>query len=190
MTPGHFGLAAGAKKWAPQLPLWALFVSTYLLDIMFLLFWILGLEGLSPLDPGHPNAYGGVLIHADYTHSLLGAGLIAALAGRLAARRWGARSGFMLAGVTFSHWILDLIVHRPDLPVLPGNFGNLPQLGFGLWEYPLVSASIELVLVIGGAILYLQSSIRRAASKRRAVAASLVTGSLLVLLFITNTLGV
>lgn len=191
MTPGHFGLAAGAKKWAPQLPLWTLFLSTYLLDVIFLFLWIGGIEGLAPLDPAHPNAYGGVLIHADYTHSLFGALLISAIAGWIGSRFWGKQGGMAVAAVTFSHWILDLLVHRADLPILPGNIGQLPLLGFGLWEYPIVSAMIELALVLGGAYLYHRSAMQTIGSdqRRRAWTASLVTGALLLSLFAASVSG-
>lgn len=191
MTPGHFGLAAGVKKWTPTVPLWALFVSTYLLDILFVVLLAFGVEGLTPIDPAHPNAYGGVLIHANYTHSLLGAMVIAAIAGWLASRRWGQRGGIAIGAVAFSHWLLDLLVHRADLPILPGNLGNLPLLGLGWWDAPAISAFIELVLVLGGAYLYYRSAMQLANGNRRGkvLSASIVTAVLLLLLFITNTLG-
>jgi membrane-bound metal-dependent hydrolase YbcI (DUF457 family) len=197
MTPGHFGLAAGVKAWNPRLPLWALFLSTYLLDIIFVILLPFGIEGLTPIDPARPNAYGGSLIHAEYTHSLVGALLIAAVAGWLASRRWGKRGGMGIAAVVFSHWILDLLVHRPDLPILPANLGDLPLLGFGLWQVPVVSAIIELALVIGGAYLYFRSAQRLPKSphmeagnqRRRVLAASGVTATLLVLLLLTTLLG-
>ena len=53
-----------------------------------------------------------------------------------------------------SHWVLDLLVHRADMPILPGNLGKLPDLGFGLWNDPRVAACVELSLVVTGAILY------------------------------------
>jgi hypothetical protein len=68
----------------------------------------------------------------------------------------------VLGLVAFSHWILDLVVHRGDLPILIGNVGNLPTLGFGLWRYPTVSALVELVLVLGGSWLYWQAARRTA----------------------------
>jgi membrane-bound metal-dependent hydrolase YbcI (DUF457 family) len=177
MTSGHFGLAAGVKKFAPLVPLWALFLSAYLLDVAFLVLWIFGAEDLTPIDPSHPNAYGGILIHADYTHSLVGAFLIALVAGWLASLRWGKRGGMAIAAVAFSHWILDLIVHRPDL-----------LLGFGLWNKPVTSAIIELILVLGGIYFYSRAtnSVKR---DRRVMAANTVTGILLILLFVTNILG-
>src|SRR5215208_5913963 len=158
MIAGHYGLAAGVKSYAPRLPLWALTLSTFLLDVVFIFLNVAGLEYITPADPTRGNGYGNALIHAYYTHSLVGALLIAAVAGALAGSRWGRRGGITIAAMVFSHWILDLLVHRPDLPFLPGNGGNLPLLGFGLWQLPLVSALAELALVLAGAYLYYRSA--------------------------------
>ena len=101
----------------------------------------------------------------------------------------------MIAGVVFSHWILDLIVHRPDLPILPGNFGNLPLLGFGLWQYPTVSAIVELTLVIGGIWFYYQAAMEATKAsanqeqRRRAMTSTIGVGVLLLLLLAANVLG-
>jgi hypothetical protein len=82
--------------------------------------------------------------------------LIALIAGLLASWAWGRRAGVVIGTVVISHWFLDLLVHRPDLPILPGNAGNLPLLGFGLWQLPVLSAIIELLLALAGAYLYFQ----------------------------------
>jgi hypothetical protein len=197
MIAGHYGLAAGVKAWAPRLPLWALMLSTFLLDVVFIFLNIAGIEYLAPVDPARANSYGGVLIHAYYTHSLIGALLIAAVAGWIASRRWGQQSGLVIAAVVFSHWILDLVVHRPDLPILPGNAGNLPLLGFGLWQIPPISALAELVLVLAGGYLYYRSATRlpiapntnSASQRRRVLTASGVTAALLLLLLASDFLG-
>jgi len=196
MIAGHYGLAAGAKFWAPRLPLWALMLSTFLLDVVFIFLNVAGLEYITPADPAHPSGYGSALIHAYYTHSLLGALLIAALAGWLAARRWGRRGGIVIATIVFSHWVLDLVVHRPDLPLLPGNAGDLPLLGFGLWQVPVASALIELALVLGGAYLYYRATTSLpgaqdagSSQRRRALTASGVTAALLLLLLASDFLG-
>ena len=154
MVAGHFGLAAGVKSWAPSAPLWALMVATQWLDIFFVPLFLLGIETIDPVDPAHPNAYGASIIHANYTHSLVGALGLAAVFGAVSARAWGRRVGVVLGAVVFSHWILDLVVHRGDLPVLPGDVGGLPRFGFGLWQFPAVAAGLELALVIGGGYLY------------------------------------
>lgn len=196
MVAGHFGLAAGIKKIAPRLPLWSLLLATFFLDVVFIFFAAGGLEKINPVDPANPNAYGGSLIQAYYTHSLVGALLISAIAGWFAGWRWGKRGGYVIAGVVFSHWILDLIVHRPDLPILPGNFGNLPLLGFGLWQYPIVSAIVELALVIGGTWFYYRAAKQAADASqnqkeqgRRALTSTIGVAALLLLLLASNVLG-
>jgi len=195
MVAGHFGLAAGIKKIAPGLPLWSLLLASFFLDVVFIFFAAGGLEKIIPVDQANPNAYGGSLIHAYYTHSLVGALLISAIAGLFAGWRWGKRGGYVIAGVVFSHWILDLIVHRPDLPILPGNLGNLPLLGFGLWQYPAISAILELILVIGGTWFYYRAAMQAAEAsanqeqRRRAMTSTIGVAVLLVLLLAANVLG-
>lgn len=196
MVAGHFGLAAGVKKIAPRLPLWSLLVATFFLDIIFVFFSAGGLEKINPVDPSNPNLYGGSLIHAFYTHSLVGALLLSLLAGLLAGWKWGQRGGIVIGAVVFSHWILDLLVHRPDLPILPGNLGNLPLLGLGLWQYPAVSAIIELVLVAGGAWFYYRTAMQTALAsanqpgqRRRAITSTIGVTVLLLLLLASNVLG-
>lgn len=193
MVAGHFGLAAGIKKIAPRLPLWSLLLATFFLDVVFVFFAAGGLEKINPVDSANPNAYGGSLIHAYYTHSLVGALLISAVAGLFAGWRWGKRGGYVIAGVVFSHWILDLIVHRPDLPILPGNFGNLPLLGFGLWQYPIASAIVELVLLVGGTWYYYQATMQAVGTDkgqhRRAMTSTIGVGLLLLVLLTSNVLG-
>lgn len=197
MTAGHFGLAAGVKAGAPRLPLWALMVATYLLDIVFIILLAAGgIENFAPIDPAHPS-YGAVIIHAYYTHSLVGSLLISAIAGLIARRFWGQRNGLVIGAVVFSHWVLDLLVHRPDLPILPNNLGNLPLLGFGLWQVPVVSFLVELVLVLGGAYFYYRSASRLPtpagatpnSHRQRVLTASVVTTVMLLLLLATDVLG-
>lgn len=154
MTAGHFALALGVKSSTPKAPLWALMLGSYLLDVVFIGFAGTGIEGFTNVRPG----YGGALISAYYDHSFVGAMLIALLAGSVAWRVWGKHVGLVIGGVVLSHWFLDLVVHRPDLPILPGNIGGLPLLGFGLWEHPLVSAALEVLIVVIGIGLYARAS--------------------------------
>ncbi len=72
MIAGHFGLAAGVKGRAPRVPLWVLMLSTFLLDVLFLFFSAAGRESIGVADPTQGAGYGSGLIHADYTHSLVG----------------------------------------------------------------------------------------------------------------------
>jgi len=195
MVAGHFGLAAGIKKIAPRLPLWALLLASFFLDVVFIFFAAGGVEKIIPVDPANPNAYGGSLIQAYYTHSLVGALIISAISGLFAGWRWGRQGGYVIAGVVFSHWLLDLLVHRPDLPIFPGNIGNLPLLGFGLWQYPAISAIMELILVIGGTWFYYRAAMQAAQEspnseqRRRAMTSTVGVAVLLVLLLVSNVLG-
>jgi hypothetical protein len=166
MLAGHFGLAALVKAQEPQLPLWSLMLSTQLLDVLFVPALLLGYESLENV-PGTNGGYGQFIIHADYTHSLVGALVISLVAMLVAMVPWGRRNGLIIGAVVFSHWILDLLVHRPDMPLLPGNAGNLPLLGLGLWQIPLLTALIELALVLVGAFLYYHAAMRSAIRAER-----------------------
>src|SRR5579864_5916085 len=89
VVPGHFGLAAGVKSQVPAAPLWALMLATHWLDVIFVPLFLLGIETITPINPANPNAYGGGVIHAIYTHSLVGALVLSGIAGGLAWLRWG-----------------------------------------------------------------------------------------------------
>ena len=152
MIAGHFGFAAGVKGRERQVPLWSLMLATAWLDVVFIPLFLSGIETIEKA-PDATGPYGAGIIHANYTHSLVGAVLLSVLFGAAFGWRWGQRTGVILGLVAFSHWVLDLVVHRADLPLLPGNVGGI-VFGFGLWRYPAMSAAIELGLVLAGAWLY------------------------------------
>ena len=162
MVAGHFGLAAAVKAKEPQVPLWSLMLATAWLDVLFVPLYIAGIERIEPAPGTGGTGYGEGVIYADYTHSLVGALALGLLFGLIAAVPWGRRTGVVLGAVVFSHWVLDLLVHRGDMPILPGNLGDLPRLGFGLWQIPLATAAAELALVAIGAVLYGRAAARRA----------------------------
>jgi hypothetical protein len=88
--------------------------------------------------------------------------------------------------------------HRADLPILPGNLGSLPLLGFGLWAFPVVSIVMESILIVAGGALYFSSALSRAkeggtqqAGRRTwAIIAGVVMCSLLVLSLVTDVTGI
>ena len=91
-----------------------------------------------------------------------------------------------------SHWVLDLIVHRPDMPVLPGNMGDLPRLGFGLWTEPMIAAAVELALVVLGALMYWRAAKQVSLAGGRsgtwpAVSAGLAAASGILVLYLDYT---
>jgi membrane-bound metal-dependent hydrolase YbcI (DUF457 family) len=153
MIAGHFGFAAMVKSRERRTPLWALMLATVWLDILFVPLFLTHIETMD-FVPGTHGGYGNGIIHANYTHSLLGALVLSAILGAAFLWRWNRRSCVVIALVAFSHWVLDLFAHRADMPVLPGNAGHLVLFGFGLWRYPLVVAALECALVIAGAWLY------------------------------------
>jgi hypothetical protein len=153
MIAGHFGFAAIVKSRETKVPLWSLMLATVWLDIVFVPLLVMKIETLNPI-PGATGSYGGNIIYADYTHSLLGALVLSAVFALFFGPRWGKRCALVLGFVSFSHWLLDLIVHRGDMPFLPANLGQLPRLGFGLWQFKTASVLVELLLVILGAWCY------------------------------------
>ena len=171
MIAGHFGFAAAVKGRERATPLWALMLATVWLDIIFVPLLLMKIETLKPV-PGVHQSYGGNFIYADYTHSLVGAIGLSLVLGGMGWIVWGRRSAIVLTLVSFSHWLLDLLVHRGDLPILPGNAGNLPRVGFGLWAEPGIAATVELLLVLAGAALYWQAAyaVSRNAGRRTVLA--------------------
>jgi len=163
MIAGHFGFAAAVKSRERQVPLWSLMLATVWLDIVFTPLFLAHIETITAA-PGTTRGYGSAIIHADYTHALLGTIVLAATFGLVAGWRWSSRTGIVLALVVFSHWVLDLIVHRPDLPLLPGNAGNFPRFGLGLWRHPVAAMLIEVAIVVAGAILYWRAARETASS--------------------------
>ncbi|HUP27925.1 MAG TPA: permease [Chloroflexia bacterium] len=198
MLAGHFGLAAIVKSRQPQVPLWALMLSTQLLDVIFVVLYLMGIERLDPIQ-GTTGGYGNFFITADYTHSLVGALGISLVAALMAMIPWGRRSGAIIGVMVFSHWLLDLLVHRADMPILPGNSGGLPRLGLGLWQLPWVSAAMELVLLVIGAFLYYHAAMRTAIKAERLEAkaggtprsfrSQAIVASVALFLFLVGTLA-
>jgi hypothetical protein len=189
LVAGHFGFAAMVKSRERLVPLWALMLATQWLDVIFVPLFAVGVERLEPV-PGTMGGYGNAIIHADYTHSLVGAALIAVLTAVVCAAIWNRRIGAVLGAVVFSHWILDLVVHRADMPLLPGGGGGFPRLGFGLWRVPAASAAVELALVLAGAYVYFlaASDAERSAGGTTRKQASLAAAVVLVCGLVTLTL--
>jgi hypothetical protein len=194
MIAGHFGFAAAVKSREQQAPLWALMLATVWLDVVFVPLLLTGVETVAPVE-GQSAGYGHLIVHADYTHSLVGAVLLSLVFGVVSARFWGRRVGIVLGLVAFSHWILDLVVHRFDMPILPDDWGGLPRLGLGLWQWPWASAGIELALVLIGAWLYFRAADAlpgdaRVQSRARLAAGLVLIGGIATLaLDVTGVLG-
>ena len=149
MFLGHFAMGIATKSVAPKMPAWALFLAPQAMDLLFLPLVAVGLESFEP------GPYGQDHIEAFYTHSLVGALLISAAMFWIGKKVWQTDfNAWLLAGLSFSHWPVDLLVHHRDMPFLPGNLGGLPLLGFGLWDYAYVIFGLEVILALVGIGIY------------------------------------
>lgn len=153
MFVGHYGVSFAARRVAPTIPLWALFIAVQLLDVLWAPFILLGIEKIR-IVPGITASNPLDLYYVPYTHSLPAALLWSAgalLLYRLFARRGLAgKAAFVVALAVFSHWILDFLVHRPDLPL----YDNTAKVGLGLWNVPAVAFALEAAMLFGGMWLY------------------------------------
>src|SRR5438309_5452502 len=163
MFVGHYGVSFAAKRGDRTIPLWVLFVAVQLLDVFWSLFVFLGIEKVR-IVPGITASNALDLYYMPYTHSLLGVRCWSALAYvvcQMTPSLRGRRTGLIVAGAVFSHWILDLIVHRPDLAL----YDSVGKMGFGLWNYRGAAFALEMAVLFGGAaMLY-----RAAAHKSRLI---------------------
>lgn len=153
MFIGHWSaafVAAAAHKRAPKLG--TLFVAAQLVDWGFFALATVGVEKMRVV-PGATAMNPLDLYHMPYTHSLFGTALWAlTFALGLLVWRRDAVTAVLGGAVVLSHWLLDLLVHRPDLTLA----GHAPRLGLGLWNYPAIAISLELVLTLGAFVLYVR----------------------------------
>ena len=157
MFIGHYGISFAAGRVDRSIPLWALFLAVQLLDIFWAPFVLLGIEKVR-IVPGITASNPFDLYYMPYTHSLLAALLWSAgalVAWRLLApRRAGARAAVVVGLAVLSHWVLDFLVHRPDLPL----YDDAAKVGLGLWNLPVLAFALEAALLFGGVWLYSRAS--------------------------------
>ena len=156
MGPGHFGIGLAVKPLVPEAPLWTLLIASEALDLLSFGFIALGMEkvavskayfehGVQTTTPGLVPWSHGLFMSVFWS-------IIFAAIAHLAFKNW--ETSRMIGLVVFSHWILDFIVHPPDLPLL---FENSPQVGLGLWtsgQGLIASIVLEFAILIGGIVIY------------------------------------
>jgi membrane-bound metal-dependent hydrolase YbcI (DUF457 family) len=154
MVIGHFGFGLGAKKYAPKLSLGLIFLAVQFADLLWPDLILLNIEKvrIQPEDAKFPLDF----IYYPFSHSLLISIFWAAVFGLI---YWLIKkdrvSATVLGICVLSHWFLDLIVHKPDLPLYPGSS---VLLGFGLWNWPWLTALTEGIIFFTGMIFYLQTT--------------------------------
>jgi hypothetical protein len=154
MFVGHYGPSFAAKAIEKTIPLWLLFLAVQWLDVMWSVLVLLGIEKVR-IVPGFTATNPLDLYYMPYTHSLIGA-MLWSIAVTVVYKLWSRNRGWLgavLVGVAvFSHWVLDLLVHRSDLPV----YDNSMKVGMGLWNFPVLAFAMEVVFLFTGLYFYLR----------------------------------
>jgi hypothetical protein len=151
MFIGHFGAALAAKRVAPRAPLGWLFAACQLPDLVWPVLVLAGVERVR-VAPGDTAFTPLAFEHYPWSHSLLAVlGWAAALAALYAARRRDRPGALVVGGLVASHWVLDWITHRPDLPLVPGGEG---RAGLGLWNSVAATLAVETTIFAAGVALY------------------------------------
>ena len=156
MFIGHFGLAFGAKKAAPAASLGTLFAACQFADLVWPTLVLLGYErvevraGITKFTPLDFVSY-------PYSHSLLALCVWAVAFGAIyyAIRRTRLAAAVTVALLVVSHWVLDYVTHRPDLPLTPTDPG---RYGLGLWNSIPGTLTIELTIFLAGLLLYVRET--------------------------------
>ena len=156
MFVGHYAAALALKKFEKRASLGVLFLSVQLADIVFFPLVLLGIERINIIENFTQSTHF-ELEYMPYTHSLVGSVLWALAA--YALFRWvivkNHAVALVVALAVFSHWVLDLVVHTPDLPLW--NDASL-KLGFGLWNNAIAVYVLEAALLLGALWIYLKST--------------------------------
>lgn len=160
MFIGHYSAALALKRVEKNASLGWLFLAVQFVDILFFPLVLLGIERLKIVENFTQSTHF-ELEFMPYTHGLVGSLIWAAVAYvvfwiLLAKKEVNKkRVALVIATAVFSHWVLDLIVHTPDLPLLGDN--SL-KIGFGLWNNAPITFILETVILLAGVWLYLRGT--------------------------------
>jgi cell shape-determining protein MreD len=151
---GHFGVGLAAKKLAPRVSLGTLLLSVQFADLLWPVLLLLGIEHVRIVF-GLMKASTLDLYDYPVSHSLTAlAGWAVAFAVVYFFLRRDRAAAFLLAAGVLSHWVLDFVMHRPDMPILPRG----PYVGLGLWESLPATLAIEGVFYAAGISIYLRTT--------------------------------
>ncbi len=156
MFVGHYAAALALKKFEKRASLGMLFLGVQFVDILFMPFVLLGIERMN-IVPNITQSTHFELEYMPYTHSLVGS-LFWAAVGYVVFRWLFVKKqsvALVIALAVFSHWIFDLIMHTPDMPLWTDDS---IKLGLGLWNNAAASYALEAVLLIGALWLYLRAT--------------------------------
>ena len=140
MYAGHFAAGMVLKAKVPEAPTWGILIGVGVLDLLFGPFVLFGFETVT-LTPGQPPGFS--LDHIDWSHSL-STSIVWSILFALLFAQFGKRVMWVMAGAVFSHFVLDFVMHPPDLALWPGSDVHL---GLGLWRLMPTDWFVELGLV-------------------------------------------
>jgi membrane-bound metal-dependent hydrolase YbcI (DUF457 family) len=151
---GHYALGFAAKRLAPRTSLGTLFAAPTLADLLWPVFLLLGWEQ-ARVVPG-PNPFLNLwLDNIPISHSLLTLIGWGVLFGYLYRTRTGYARGALVVGLlVVSHWVLDVVTHRPDMPLYPSSV----KVGLGLWNSVAGTLIVEGLLFITGMVIYMRTT--------------------------------
>ena len=153
MFIGHAAVALAAKPLLPRVNLALPLLAAFWVDLVWPVFLLLGIERVR-IDPGNTAFTPLDFVHYPWTHSLAAALGWSVLFGVICLRN-GRRPALILGLLVFSHWVLDAVAHRPDLPLWPGS----PTLvGFGLWNSVPATMIVEGAMFAAGVWIYARSA--------------------------------
>jgi len=179
---GHLAVGLAAKPLVPRLSLAVLLIAAQLADLLWPIFVAAGLETVR-IDPGNTAVTPLDFVSYPYSHSLLFLVVWGIAMGWLWRSMTGDRRVFaVLAALVVSHWLLDFVTHRPDMPLYPGG----PKLGLGLWNSIPGTMIVELVMYGAGIWIYARATKPRDRIGRWAFVA---LAGFLVLVYIGNLAG-
>lgn len=152
MFVGHYGVSFAARRVGRRVPLWVWFIAVQWMDVVWSVLVLLGIEKLR-IVPGFTEANALDLYYMPYTHGLPGSIVLSFVFGAVVALFTPgnrATTILLVAAASFSHWVLDLLVHVADLPL----YDDAAKVGFGLWRHVILSFPLELIVLGLGAWLY------------------------------------
>src|SRR5688572_8789933 len=149
MFLGHVALGFAAKRAAPTTSLGVLVLAAQLADTVWPVLVGLGVEQVA-IDPGNTRVTPLNFVSYPYSHSLLTMGLWAIAFAYAFGLSRGQRTVSILAALVISHWVLDVVSHRPDMPLTPTG----PKLGLGLWNSIAGTMIVELPMYAVGVWMY------------------------------------
>lgn len=151
MFIGHFGVAFAAKKITPQVSLGTTFLAAQWLDLLWPTLLMLGWETVR-IEPGATVVTPLAFESYPYSHSLaMVAGWALVLGAIYAAWRKDLQGAIVVGLLVVSHWLLDAIVHAPDLPLYPGGAA---RIGLGMWDSREMTMAVEVPIFALGVFLY------------------------------------